>query len=209
MKKVFCFYWLFLLASYLGFIIETIWCVIRNKKLESRKSLVYEPMIPIYGVSAVLIVIIVKTFELTEWYSIFLTGFVICSFVEFIASFLQEKVFGTKSWDYSDFPLNIKGRINVMYSIMFGIVSLFSYKFILNPLYTLLMDKEITSALILLTVTMFVFMMYDFIISVVAVYRMKERRYGINRTQLFWRFIDNRYPDKRLKEIYANMVEIN
>jgi len=209
MKKIFCFYWLFLLASYLGYIVEMIWCFIKYRKIESRKSLIYEPMIPIYGLSAILIVIIVKFLEITEWYFIFIVGFIICSMVEFLASLLQEKIFKTKSWDYSDYPLNFKGRINVMYSIMFGLVALLSYEFILNPLYNLLIDKEITSAFIVLTITMFIFMIYDFIISVLAVYRMKERRYGVCRNHLFWRFIDNRYPDKRLKKIYANMVEIN
>ncbi|MBO5121369.1 MAG: hypothetical protein J6C28_06770 [Bacilli bacterium] len=45
--------WLFIFGSFFGFVIETIWCLIRWRKLESRKGLIYGHFIPIYGIAGV------------------------------------------------------------------------------------------------------------------------------------------------------------
>lgn len=208
MKKVLCYFWIFVMTSYLGSLVETIWCFIKNKRIESRRGVIYEPMIPIYGISGTLIMIVAKIFNLSKWYEVFGIGFLISSVVEFFSSFVQEKVFATKSWDYSEFPLNLGGRVNCFYSIMFGMVALCSYKFILYPFFKIFMGLEMSVSLLSVSLLMIIFMMYDFFISAIAVYRMKERRSDIVREGCFWNYIDKKYNDKFLQKVYPNMVEI-
>lgn len=208
MKELLIYFWIFVLSSFLGFLVETIWCFIRYKKIESRKGLIYEPMIPIYGISGTLIVLLVRIFNLSKWYEIFGIGFVISTVVEYVSSFIQEKLFATKSWDYSNFPFNLRGRVNLLYSILFGIVALAFYKLILYPFMELFMNCNINLSLLMTSVIMFCFMIYDFIISLIAVYRMKERKRKIQRKSKFWNYIDKKYNDKFLKKIYANMVDV-
>jgi len=208
MKEILCYFWIFVLTSFLGFIVETVWCYLKYKKIESRKGVIYEPLIPIYGIAGVLIMFVVKTINISDWHQVFLIGFVISTVVEYITSFLQEKIFATKSWDYSKFHFNFFGRVNLLYSILFGIVTLFSYELFLKPFLGFYENLNITIPFIVLSICLFVFMLYDFTISFIAVYRMKERKRNIERNNKFFNYIDKKFTDDYLKKVYANMVEI-
>lgn len=208
MKRVMYYFWIFYITSILGFVLETIWCFIRNKKIESRKGLIYEPMIPIYGMSGTLIVLIVNIFQLSSDYEIFFIGMIISTVVEFLSSFLQEKIFATKSWDYKTFPFNLNGRVNLMYSLIFGFVAVLAYNVILIPIANIFLKFDVNIYTLGLTLILCLFMFYDFFISSVAVFRMKERRQNIKRKNKFWRYIDKNYNDLRLKKVYPNMVAV-
>lgn len=208
MKEAIGYFWVFVLSAFLGFVVETLWCLYRNKKIESRKGLIYEPMIPMYGFSGAFIVLIARLFSAKKFYEIFFIGFLISTIVEFIASVFQEKVFGTKSWDYSEFPLNFKGRVNLIYSVLFGIVTLIAYKLVLSPFLNLVLRTELNGVMIVITILYFVFVMYDMIISALAVYRMKERRKKVTRKGKIWNYLDTKYTDELLKKVYANMVDV-
>ena len=41
---------------------------------------------------------------------------------EYICSLGQEIVFGSVAWDYSSLPLNINGRVCLLYSIFWGVL---------------------------------------------------------------------------------------
>ena len=209
MKAVVCYFWLFILSCFLGFIIETIWCFIKNGKFESRKGLIYEPFIPIYGITGVLIVLVVKFLNLKENYEIFIVGFFISTIIEYISSFLQEKIFATKSWDYTKYPLNLQGRVNLIYSCLFGLITTLIYRLFLLPFLTLFAKIKIKFFLIFITILELIFLLFDISISSIAVYRMKERRNNIKRNGKFWSFLDRKYNDKYLKKVYANMIPVD
>lgn len=208
MNKILFYFWIYVLTSFLGFIFESIWCFIRHGKIESRKGLIYELSIPIYGIAGVLIILFINKFNLIKWNYVFLLGFIISSVVEFLASLLQEVIFETKSWDYSKIPLNIGGRINLVYSIMFGLVTLISYEAVIVPYLNLFNKININTLFITISILLFLFIIYDIFISVIAVYRMKERRKNIKRNNKFWNHIDNKYTDEYLNKVYANMVNV-
>ena len=56
----------------------------------------------------------------------------VSSLVEYVTSYVLEKIFGLRWWDYSDRKFNINGRINLTTGIKFGLGSIFLLK-ILNP----------------------------------------------------------------------------
>lgn len=196
------------MGNFLGFIIETVWCFIKNGRLESRKGLIYEPFIPIYGVTGVLIVLVIHLLKISQIYEIFMVGVLISTIIEYISSFLQEKIFATKSWDYTKFPINLNGRVNLIYSILFGLVTTMAYKLFLLPFITFFAKIKVKLFLIVISVGELIFLLYDIIISFIAVYRMKERRNNITRNNKFWTYIDNKYNDNYLKKVYSNMVPI-
>ncbi|MBQ9833992.1 MAG: putative ABC transporter permease [Bacilli bacterium] len=208
MKILLCYFWIFILGNFLGFIIETVWCFIKNGRLESRKGLIYEPFIPIYGVTGVLIVLVIHLLKISQIYEIFMVGVLISTIIEYISSFLQEKIFATKSWDYTKFPINLNGRVNLIYSILFGLVTTMAYKLFLLPFITFFAKIKVKLFLIVISVGELIFLLYDIIISFIAVYRMKERRNNITRNNKFWTYIDNKYNDNYLKKVYSNMVPI-
>ena len=115
MNKFIWYFSIFVLGSFLGWLLKTIWCVIKNKRLESRKGFIYGFYIPIYGIATVLISLVVENFKVGNIWLIVLTTFIICFIIEYLSSVFQEKCFGMKSWDYSKMPLNINGRVNIIY----------------------------------------------------------------------------------------------
>ena len=114
MKTVLKAFLIFLLGSFIGHIVEELWCLIKNKCFQIRSSLIHLPLIPIYGFAALFIIIVADKVGYSTW-KIFIIGFLVASIVEYVCSYIQEKIFKTKSWDYSNFKFNLNGRINLVY----------------------------------------------------------------------------------------------
>ncbi len=209
MITVISLFWMFLVSSFLGFIVETLWCIIRYRKIEWRKSLIYEPLIPIYGVAGLIIFLICSSLKIKDNISIFLIGFVISTIVEYIFSVLQEKVFGTTSWNYDKFPLNLNGRVNFLYSVLFGFVAVALYNWFLLPVSRFFNSLSLNKIVIIIFTFTVIFFLYDVFVSLIASFRMKERRNNIKRDGKFWNYIDKKYNDDFLKKIYPNITVIH
>ncbi len=81
----------------------------------------------IYGIGAIAITIFSQYFNKNK-FTLFCSGFVIGSVTEYVVSFLVEIIMNTKWWDYSDRILNINGRICLLYSIFWGILTIILIK---------------------------------------------------------------------------------
>lgn len=113
----------FIIYSVMGWIYETIFCTIKSKKWENRGFL-YGPVVPIYGAGAVILEILLYIIDKElSWWEIFFLGYVGSVILEYVTHWGLEKLFHAKWWDYSDVPLNIKGRVCVPASIGFGLAS--------------------------------------------------------------------------------------
>lgn len=93
----------------------------------------------IYGVGAVIIIVFSQYFNKNN-FTLFLSGYLIGSITEYLTSFLVEMVMHTKWWDYSDNILNINGRICLLYSAFWGILTIFLVKKF-NPFLDQLINK--------------------------------------------------------------------
>ena len=204
MKYFIMFFWLFVLGSFLGFLIETIWCMIRWRKFESRKGLIYGHFIPIYGLAGLFIAVVIELLHIKKWYILFLVTFIITGIVEYFSSLFQEKILGTLSWDYSDMKFNLHGRVNLIYLLGFSIFGVLWCKFYTKvfEIFEKLVKNE--NLFVLITMLLFAFMIYNCFISFVATYRQKQRRNGIEAKNRFEVWLDKKYTDDYLKKVYAN-----
>ena len=121
----------FIIYSVLGFIIETTFAFIVYHVIESRQSFLYGPFCSIYGVGAIIMIVVLKRFENSN-IKLLLGGILLGAIVEYTISFLGEKILGMRFWDYSNSFLNINGRICILYSVFWGIAAFVLIKF-LNP----------------------------------------------------------------------------
>ncbi len=71
---------------------------------------------------AVIITIFSKYFSKNK-FTLFIGGFIIGAVTEYLASFLLEMVMNIRWWDYSGYILNINGRICLLYSAFWGILT--------------------------------------------------------------------------------------
>lgn len=117
--------WLFFLYGFAGVLVEMIYCwtVEFTGVIESRTGLLYLPMNPLYGLGGVVITLVLIPF-VDNPLLVFLIGALVGSVIEFVASWVMEKVFGAVYWDYSDEFLNIQGRICLKYAFFWGLLSL-------------------------------------------------------------------------------------
>ena len=99
------------IGSFVGVVVELLWCLLRNGYLESRSGLVYGPFNLLYGAGAVALTACLYKFRNNGAWVSFLGGMLVGSVVEYACSFGQELLFGSRSWDYSEVPFNLNGRI--------------------------------------------------------------------------------------------------
>ncbi len=88
---------------------------------------------------------------------IFIVGTLVATVIEYVCSFVQEKIFKTKSWDYSDFKYNLNGRVNLVYSIGFGMISMIIIKYIKQ--FSLYINR-LTEYYLFFNFTLFVFILF-------------------------------------------------
>lgn len=138
MSIVSMYFFYFAVYSFLGWICEITYCAIVDKKYVNRGFL-KGPVCPIYGVGA-LIVIIALTPLSENIILLFLCGMIFTSILEYFTGFLLEVIFNLKWWDYSDYKFNIKGRVCLLNSVLFGILSVITVKFI-NPVITKMIES--------------------------------------------------------------------
>lgn len=111
------FLW-YIFYSVAGWIIETLLFAIRDKK-STKRGFLFGPLCPIYGTGAVMCTALMYG-KITNFFVLFIVGMVLCDTVEYITSFVMEKAFHAKWWDYSNQKFNIKGRICLVSSLLFG-----------------------------------------------------------------------------------------
>ena len=94
------------------------------------------PWLPIYGSGAVLITLAVDGLAPLESSvgTTFALSFVLCGTVEYMTSFVMEKRFHARWWDYSQKPMNLHGRVWIGNLILFGLGGVLIAK-VLNPVF--------------------------------------------------------------------------
>lgn len=201
-------FWLFVFGAFIGFVVESIWCLIKHKRLESRKGILYGPFTPVYGFASLFITLILELFKIKNLLLIFLITFVICAFVEYATSYLQEKIFATKSWDYSNFPYNLNGRINLLYILAFSLIGLLWIK--IYPIYLKILFGILNKLNMFyeFSLSAIILMIINGLLSIIVSLRQKNRRKGIIPQNKLEVWIDKKYTDEYLKKVYANAVDI-
>ena len=192
------------IGSFVGVLIELVWCLITNGYIESRSGLVYGPFNLLYGIGAVMLTVCLYTFRNHSGWISFLGGMLVGSAVEYVCSFVQEALFGSRSWDYSEMPFNINGRICLLYSVFWGLLGVLWIKNI-YPRMAKLILKIPNRAGKIITWILVVFFVINAVMSCVSIFRWSQRIDGVQPSNGFWEFIDDRFPNERMEKIYANM----
>lgn len=192
------------IGSFFGVVIELIWCLLKNGYLESRSGLVYGPFNLLYGAGAVLLTVCLYKFRNRGAWLSFLGGIVVGSVLEYVCSWGQEFVFGSRSWDYSNMPFNINGRICLLYSVFWGFLGVLWIKN-LYPRMVKWILKIPNKAGKVLTWCTLVFFIINIAMSGIALTRWSQRINNVPAANAFWETIDERFPDERMERIYANM----
>lgn len=121
-------FWYFVIFSILGLVIETLYCYASTGVLESRKGLIWGPLCPVYGVCGTFLVYMLYKLKCKSTVGIFVAGVIIGSISEYFLSYALEAVYGTRFWNYEYLNFNINGRISLLFSLYWGILSILIMK---------------------------------------------------------------------------------
>lgn len=131
MMDVLCLNFLYFLTySILGWLCESIWCSIGERRVVNRGFL-SGPLCPIYGVGGMLVVLLLRPF-MVNGLLLFLMGMLVTSILEYITGWGLEKIFRLKLWDYSGRIGNINGRVCLRNSLLFGLLA-FALAYHIHP----------------------------------------------------------------------------
>ena len=125
----------FSLFSFCGWICESVFCSIHEKKLVNRGFL-NGPVCPIYGFGGLMVVYILAPLQ-NNLVLLFLCGLITTTALEYATSWLMEKLFHTSWWDYSDLKFNLNGRVCLKFSIIFGLLSVVAVKLLYPPFFSM------------------------------------------------------------------------
>ncbi len=131
------YFMMFIIYSIGGWIMECTLGVLQKHKFVNRGFLI-GPYCPIYGVGVVSVSILLTRFA-DNIILLFFLATLICGTLEYLTSFIMEKIFKARWWDYSQRRFNINGRVCLETLIPFGIISVlvicFANPWILDKLY--------------------------------------------------------------------------
>lgn len=163
---------IFLVLSFIGYICEIIYCSYLAKKFVNRGFL-FGPVCPIYGIGGLLIIWLLADYRPYPLL-VFLLGVFITAVVEYYTSYLFEKVFNNKWWDYSDKKYNINGRVCLENCVLFGIGALLGI-YVFDPLFTYLINKIPDNLIIIIGTTSLILLIIDLIYSVRIAYNLRTK----------------------------------
>lgn len=197
-------FWICIIGAFLGVVIETLWCILTRHVIESRTGLIYGPFNLVYGFGALGLFLGLYKIRNKRDGIIMIAGAIIGSVIEYICSFVQEKMFGSVSWDYSNFPYNLNGRINLLYSLFWGILAVLWIKNVYPKIaeFIIKIPNKIGKKL---TWILCIFMIFNVFMSASVVLRWSGRINNIAAANKFETYIDKHYDDERMKKIFPNM----
>ncbi len=155
---------IFLICSVIGWISEVIYVMLWDGKITNRGFL-NGPVCPIYGFGGLSIYLILIPFLKTP-IIVFLLGMVITSAIEYITHYLMERFYKIRLWDYSKNFLNINGRVCLLNSSLFGMLSLLMM-YGLTPILENLFEINEKYKIIFVLISG-VYMLIDFVVTLIV-----------------------------------------
>ncbi len=200
--------WLFAACSMLGFLMESLQSWTMLGYVENRQGLLYGPFTPVYGAGALLYAFFYPYLKNKPWPLIFVSSALLGSLVEFIWSWSQESLFHVVFWNYAMQPLQIQGRVSLNFALCWGVLGLAFYKGF-YPLFLRLMASVRGRGKVLVSWSILLLMICNFSISIAAFSRQAQRREQIAPATMIDAFLDQAYPDERLKQQFPTMQDIS
>ena len=212
--KITIYFLLFMTYSFLGWFMEVVITFIEDKKFVNRGFLI-GPYCPIYGQGVLGILFLIGK-NTNDALGVFLKSILICSLLEYFTSYLMEKVFKARWWDYSNRKFNINGRICLETMIPFGILGTLCF-YVVNPFLMNVISSINKTVRLVLTIILGSIYILDNIVSFNVMNKIKKNIKCQNRDNtekirqdvikwleedsFLYRHIRNAYPNFKIKKI--------
>lgn len=198
-------FWVFFLCSFLGAVVETLFMLLTRGELQNRSGVIYGQFSLVWGAGAVLFTLCFHRMSGRRDLWIFLSGTLLGGAYEYLCSWLQEALFGACFWDYSHIPLNLHGRVSLLYAMFWGVAAVVWVKD-LYPRVCALIGRIPNRLGRPLTWGFTLFMALNVLVSAAALARWDQRQLGTPPGGPLEIFLDRHFPDERMYENYSTLT---
>jgi uncharacterized membrane protein len=202
--SVYNLFWTLVFFSFAGYAAEMIFQFITLGTSESRQGLLYGPFSQIYGIGAVIAILISRIVNKKNTVLLFSIYAILGGFYEYLSSIFEEKVYGTTAWHYDESILNFQGRVDYNSAILWGVAGVVIVYY-LYPFMCRLLKKIPRCRAATITWIVFLFIAANSFLTATALTRYSERHNNIPSNSKFDVFLDKKYPDSFMKAIYPDM----
>lgn len=203
MEKITTYFLLFIIYAFLGWLME-VGCQLVEKKKFVNRGFLLGPICPIYGYGVLGILFLIGR-DTSDILGVFLKSILICSVLEYMTSYIMEKLFKARWWDYSQKRFNINGRICLETMLPFGILGT-TIVYLVNPFFMGIVQKINPTVRLVIAIILLVIYIVDNIISFNIMNKIKGeiKKHGTDNTEAIHKRIlqwldKNSYIYRRIK----------
>lgn len=191
------YFLLFLIYSFIGWIVEVTY-VYKMQKVLVNRGFLFGPCLPIYGFGSLLYL-----FLLNKYYEypliIFTLGVVISFILEYVTSYVLELLFNEKWWDYQNEKYNISGRVCLKTLLPFGLFSILCI-YIINPALIFVLSIIKTNIKITIFILFLFLYIVDSVTSTIINIKIKKIKFKYDKNIVVKKIINtNKSMDKKIK----------
>lgn len=200
---------LFFSYSFMGWSLEVGCKLVELKRFVNRGFLI-GPYCPIYGFGCLGITILLQKYS-HDPLALFIMSMVMCSILEYVTSYLLEKLFHARWWDYSRRKYNINGRVCLETMVPFGLLGL-GIMYFVNPMLVQFYTRFSETTLFVLAIVFLVLFLADIILSFSIMFKLKIQNIPVGKdsTEEITKYVrdvlaNRSFFTRRLMKAFPNM----
>jgi uncharacterized membrane protein len=193
-----------IIGGILGCMCEMVFCRFTMNQWMSRSSLLYGEISLVWGLGLALFTSFLHMYRNKSSLFIFIYGTILGTSFEYLCGSFCEFLYGYSFWSYKHLPLNINGRVQIIFALIWGFVALIYIKYVYKRLNNLLeripqrVGKIVVTSLVLVLIL-------DISISITAGIRFSERRRYLPPSNVVEEFCDKHYTDEYMTTRFKNL----
>ena len=195
---------LFLIASVLGLVLETVFTLLTMGILQSRVGLVWGPFSPLYGAGAALLTMVLWPLRQRPWWWAFLLAAAVGGLLEQLTGWGMEHFMHAVSWTYLNLPDHITQWVAWRFLVMWGVLGVAWCKLIMPELIYRIGEPTTTRQMVVVGM-LTAFMALDIVMTLACFYRAGQRVRHVPPTNPFEVYVDTHFDDRFMADTFENM----
>lgn len=196
-------FWLFMVCSVLGTIVEGLFCLIRYGRWETHTVALWGPFCIIYGIGAVILYLSTLMTKAKHIIWQFIVSAVSTTIVEYISGLLLKRCLHMKAWDYSRCFLNLNGIICLKMTIAWGLFGILFARYcvpFIDAVALRVFDSEVIQ---ILTGILSIIMAVNLIMTILCIIRWSKRHRGYLPVTKLDNYFDERFNDEWMEHRFC------
>lgn len=115
-------FWMLLFYSFFGYLLERMFAKVTLADKQVRKCFLLLPLCPVYGLAMALHLVLLPQ-DLPGFWRLALRGALVTTAVEYLVHLFYDRVLGVRFWDYTGTWGQLRGRICLPFSAVWGLLS--------------------------------------------------------------------------------------